>query len=142
MFEIEKAYIDINAIEEGRWVPLGAEFPEVEVFTRGMTCAPARRMRDKLRREAPRSERMRNGLLSPEAEDRILKEVIGQVCITDWRGLASGGKPLPFSRETLASILTEPRARALAAAFVGAVIDLETRTGEAQEEVAGNSPAP
>lgn len=142
MFEIESAYLDVEAIEGGRWLPLGADFPGVEIYARGLSSAPAKALSMKLRREAGKKDRMMGGSLTDEAEERIRKAVIVEKCVTDWRGFSSGGKPLKFSKETLAGFMDEPRARKIAVAIVSAIIDLEQTTAAAAEEIEGNSPAP
>ena len=141
MFNLESAYLDVQAIEEGRWLPLGADFPGVEIYARGLSSAPAKALSMKLKREAPKKDRILGGQLTEEAEERIRKTVISERCVTDWRGLASGGVPLEFSKAALMSILDEPRARKIAVAIIGAIIDLEQTTEKAEAEVAGNSPA-
>ena len=141
MFNLESAYLDVAAIEEGRWLPLGADFPGVEIYARGLSSAPAKALSMKLKREAPKKDRILGGQLTEEAEERIRKTVISERCVTDWRGLASGGKPLEFSKAALMSILDEPRARKIAVAIIGAIIDLEQTTEKAEAEVAGNLPA-
>lgn len=141
MFEIESAYLDVNAIEEGRWVPLGADFPGVEVFARGLSSAGAKAFDMKLRREAKSKDRLSNGLLTEDAHNRIFKEVLVEKCVTDWRGFSSGGKPLPFAKETLLGFLTEPRARAIGKAIVNAITVLEQTTKASEAEVVGNLPA-
>ena len=141
MFEIESAYLDVDAIEEGRWVPLGADFPGVEVFARGLSSAGAKAFDMKLRREAKSKDRLSNGLLTEDAQSRIFKEVIAEKCVTDWRGLSSGGKPLPFSKDTLLGLLSEPRARKIAVAIIGAITVLEQTTKASEAEVVGNLPA-
>jgi hypothetical protein len=138
MFEIERAYLDIEAIEAGRWLPLGADFPGVEILASGLTAPAAKRLRETLERKAPRADRLGNGQLSEDARDRILKTVIAQKCVHDWRGLASGGKPLAFSVETLEGIMREPRARRIAAAIVNAIVDLENTTLADEAEIEGN----
>lgn len=141
MFNLESAYLDVAAIEEGRWLPLGADFPGVEIYARGLSSAPAKALSMKLKREAPKKDRILGGQLTEEAEERIRKTVISERCVTDWRGLASGGVPLEFSKAALMSILDEPRARKIAVAIIGAIIDLEQTTEKAEAEVAGNLPA-
>jgi hypothetical protein len=141
MFELESAYLDVAAIEEGRWQELGADFPGVAILARGLTAPGAKKLRSHLRRVAPKSDRLSNGQLSDEAEDRILKVTIARECVLDWRGLASAGKPLAFSKETLEGIMNEPRARKIAAAIVNAIIDLEQTTVAAEDDIVGNSQA-
>lgn len=141
MFELESAYLDIEAINEGRWLPLGAEFPGVEVLARGLSSPDAKKLRTHLRRTAPKSDRLSSGQLSEEAEDNILKIAVARQCVLDWKGLSSGGKPLPFSTAALEGIMNEPRARRIAAAIVNAIVDLEQTTIAAEDAVSGNSPA-
>lgn len=138
MFDIETAYVDVNAIEEGRWVPLGSEFPGVEILTKGLTSTGAKLFQAKASREAPRRERTASGRLTEDAQERILRETVIEKCVQDWRGLSAGGEPLAFSKETLRMIMTEPKARRIAAAIVTAITDLETATTEAAEAVVGN----
>lgn len=138
MFDIESAYVDVNAIEEGRWLPLGPDFPGVEVLAKGLTSSGAKAFQAKATREAPRKERLTSGRLTDEAQERILRETIIERCVQDWRGLSSGGEPLVFSKDALRMIMTEPKARRIAAAIVTAITDLETATESAQEQVLGN----
>ena len=141
MFEITDAYLDIDAINDGKWMALGTEFSGVEVLARGLSSPGAKKLRQHLRRTAPKSDRLSNGQLSEDAEDNILKIVVARECVSDWKGLSSGGKPLPFSTETLEGIMNEPRARRIAAAIVNAIVDLEQTTIAAEETVSGNSEA-
>jgi hypothetical protein len=141
MFELESAYLDVAAIEEGRWQELGADFPGVAILARGLTAPGAKAMEMKLMREAPKKDRIFNGQLTEEALNRIRKKVVIEKCILDWRGLSSGGKPLPFSKETLEGIMNEPRARKIAAAMVQAILDLEQTIVAAEDDIVGNSPA-
>lgn len=139
MFNVEDSFVDIQAIEQGRWVELGADFPGVEIEVVGLTSKAAKRYHEQMERTAPRADRLANGQLTPDAKDRILRTVVTQKCVRDWKGLASGGKLLPFSVEKLSYFMNEPQARRLAAAIINAIVDLEGRKLEAQEEVKGNS---
>lgn len=138
MFEIESAFLDAAAIEEGRWVALGSEFPGVEVLVKGLTSTEAQKYQSRAQRSAPRRDRLANGRLTDEAQERILKETVIEKCVMDWRGLGSKGKPLPFSKEALTSFMTEPKARKIAVAIITAITDLEQTMAEVSEEVAGN----
>ena len=57
LFELEDAFVDIDAIEEGRWVPLGADFPGVEIFTVGLSSKGATKFKEMLERTTPRKNR-------------------------------------------------------------------------------------
>ena len=138
LFDLESAYLDIDTIEAGRWLPLGAEFPGVEILARGLTSPDAKKLRAHLQRTANKDDRLSNGMLTAEADDRILRIVIARKCLMDWQGLGSGGKPVPFTAATAESLMTEPRARRIAAAIVNAIVDLENTTVAAGAAVTGN----
>ena len=138
LFELEDAFVDIDAIEEGRWVPLGADFPGVEIFTVGLSSKGATKYKEMLERTTPRKNRHSNGQLTEETREVILKQVVSTKCITDWRGVGSGGKPLPFTKEKLEYLLAEPKARRLAAAMINAITDLEVRKAVSEEEITKN----
>lgn len=137
-FNIEDVYVDVAAIEEGRWVPLGAEFPGVEIEICGLSSKAAKRLQQQLERTAPRAKRLTNGQLTPEAMDEILTEVMVEKCVRDWRGIAQKGEVLPFSKETLKRFLSEPKLRRFKIAVINAITDLETKREEAQEGLAKN----
>lgn len=138
LFDLEDAFVDITAIEEGRWVPLGADFPGVEIFTVGLTSKGAKKYQEMRERTAPRQDRHSNGQLTETTKDAIIRDTVSAKCITDWRGLGSGGEPLPFSKEKLNYILSEPKARSLAMAMINAIVDLELRKAVTVKEVAKN----
>lgn len=138
LFDLEDAFVDITAIEEGRWVPLGADFPGVEIFTVGLTSKGAKKYQEMRERTAPRQNRHSNGQLTEDTKDAIIRDTVEAKCITDWRGLGSGGEPLPFTKEKLHYLLSEPKARALASAMINAIVDLELRKASTVKEVAKN----
>lgn len=138
MFDVESAFVDVEVIEQGKWIALGADFPDVEIRAKGMSSTGARALYDKLRREAPRTDKLTNGQLSEAAQERILREVILEKCLLDWRGFASGGKELPFNKKTAEGFMTEPKARRIGMAIVTAILAIdETRAAKA-EEIAKN----
>lgn len=138
LFDLESAFLDIEAIHGGKWISLGADFPGVEILARGLSCPEAKKLRQHLERTAPKEDRLSNGQITQEAAARIVAIVVARKCVLDWRGLAMGGKPLPFSVETLESIMKEPRADRVAAAFVNAIGYLEQTTVRAEAAVSGN----
>lgn len=138
LFDIDSVMLDVDAIEQGRWVALGADFPGVEIDVRGLSSTMAKNHRQMLERRATRADMLSNGRLSTEAQDRILKETVIEHCVKNWRGLASGGKPLAFSKETLRSFLFEEKARKIANAIINAITDLETKTVDNAKAVEKN----
>lgn len=124
-FDLESAYLDVDAIDAGRWVPLGADFPGVEINACGLSSEAAQELFDRLRREAPREDRLANGLLSDAANERIIRKVILEVCLKDWRGFTSNGKPVPYAKNTAEGLLTDRKARLIANAIVGAIMVID-----------------
>lgn len=138
LFDLEDAFIDITAIEEGQWIPVGAEFPGVEVLATGLSVKATEKYHEMLERNAPRKERMANGQLTSESRNKILRQVVKDKCIHDWRGLGYQGKQLPFSKDQLGMILEEPKARRLAAAFINAITELEQTKLRKEDAIAKN----
>ena len=137
-FNIEDIYVDVAAIEEGRWVPLGAEFPGVEILARGLSSKPAQKYQEMLERTTPRNKRLTNGRLTAEATDEILTKTLVEKCVFDWRGIAQDGAVLPFSKEKLQEFMTQPRLRRFKIGVINAITDLETKKTEAEEALTKN----
>lgn len=136
-FNIEDAFLDVEAINKGKWVPLGADFPGVEILSSGISSTEAKSYMAMLRRQVPRAQ-LEGGRLSTEAEERIFRKTIVEKCVHDWRGLNSGGEPLPFAKDTLEKFLTEPKARLIGQAIVAAILDLDNTRATEAEEASGN----
>lgn len=124
-FDLDSAYLDVDVIDAGRWIPLGADFPGVEIHACGLSSEGAKELFDRLSREAPREDRHVNGILTDEASSRIIRKVILEKCLKDWRGFASGGKPVPYAKKTAEGLLTERKARLIANAFVNAIMAID-----------------
>lgn len=138
LFDLEDAYLDIDAIEDGRWIPIGAEFPGVEVLATGLSVKATEKYHEMLERNAPRKERLANGTLTSDSRNKILRQVVRDKCIHDWRGIGFQGKALPFTKAQLGEILEDPKARRLAAAFINAITDLEQTKLRREDAVAKN----
>lgn len=138
MFDIETAFVDVDTIDKGTWIELGAEFPGVEIHARGFSSKDAKALYDRLRRECPRKDRMANGQVSEEANDRMMKRVIIEKCLIDWRGFSSGGKPLAYSKDTARSLLDEPKARRIAVAIIQAVGAIDDTRATVDEDAEKN----
>ena len=141
MFELKSAYLDLEAIDEGKWMPVGSEYEGFEIYARGLTSPDAEKLRNHLRRTAPKSDRESNGKISEEAEDNILRTVVARECVKDWRGIYDDGKPVPFTPETLEGLMKLRDARKIASAIVNTIVALENTTVAAEETVSGNSEA-
>lgn len=124
-FDIESAYLDVDAIDAGRWIPLGADFPGVEIHACGLSSEGAKALFERLSREAPREERHANGILTDDASSRIIRKVILEKCLKDWRGFVSGGKAVPYAKNTAEGLMSERRARLIANAIVNAIMAID-----------------
>lgn len=138
MFDIEEAYLDVETIEKGKWIPLGADFPGVAIQARGMSSKEAKVYLDRLRRELPRTERLADGSIPEEVNERIITKVIVEKCLFNWRGFGAGGKELAYSKTTAEGFMTEPKARKIGQAIVGAIIAIDNTKARKAEEVSGN----
>lgn len=136
-FNIEDAFLDVEAINKGRWVPLGANLPGAEVQVTGISSTEAKAYMERLRREVPRAQRI-SGKISDAAEEKVFKKTILDKCLHDWRGLSSAGEPLAFSKEMAETFLNDPKARLIGQAIVEAVLDLDNTKISEDEEAAGN----
>lgn len=136
--EIVNLLLDTKAIEEGRWRPLGADFPGVEVLVSGLSAPKAKALHEKMLRKAPAGDRHRNGTLTADAEERIVRTVILERCLHDWRGFTRGGQPLAYNREDAELFMLQPEGRVISKAIVEAIIAIEDTRAVAVEESSGN----
>lgn len=87
----------INIIDNGTWIGDFDEAPGVELLVTGLQSEAAQ----KLQRSKQASLRAKNRgkVISDEQLARVTKEVLIEVVLKDWRGLKSGGEPIPYSQE-------------------------------------------
>lgn len=136
--DINKLLVDVSAIEGGKWIPLGADFPKIEVNVCGLSSKSAKVYRDSLERKAPREDRLRDGSLTSDAQDLIIRKVILAHCLKDWKGFTQDGKPVPYNRETAELFMLKPEGRVVGKAIVEAIIALEDTRLESEEAMLGN----
>lgn len=131
---------DAASEEEGKWAPIveGVEFK-------------IRRLRSKAVQEAQRKiygphERAMRGKDLPDAiETMCTIRLLSEAVIVDWRGdemKDEKGKPVPFSPETCAELLSDPETgRDLRATVLSFTADSEFYAPEDQAADLGNSSA-
>lgn len=95
-------------------------------------------LKSKLERNAPREDRHRNGQLTDEAGDRIIKRVILAKCLKDWRGFTRGGDAMEYSRDMAELFLLKDEGRVIGKAIVDAIVALEDTRQASGEEYSGN----
>lgn len=102
-FSLSDLRIDTEAESAGAWIGDIPDMPLLKLYARGWHCPQAEALLLRLARQ---------GVPLPEAETRVLREVI----LLDWRGLTDGGVAVPFSAEMAAHLLTDPEFRLFRAA--------------------------
>jgi hypothetical protein len=96
--------IDHKLSEEGEWVKNIPNADDLELRVRGLTCAPARILRNKLIRALPAAVRNNPDGLPPDVLDRIEATIVAEVILLDWRNLDEGA----YSKEMAAQYLSDP----------------------------------
>lgn len=96
------------AIEAGEWVSDIPNAGNLRLKVRGRFCQAAVKLEARLRRNAPPTDRERDGALTPDAETRILRTVLHEAILMDWDGLTDGGTPVAFDREIAGQWLHDP----------------------------------
>lgn len=87
----------LAVIDGGTWVDMGDEAPGVELLVCGLQSEAARKATRQ--KQAFLRKKGRGKELTDEQHSAIMKEVLAEVVLKDWRGLKSNGKDLPYSRE-------------------------------------------
>lgn len=107
MFDIAKLVHTpeaLKAIDEGTWVPAGDDAPGVEFLVTGFTSPAAQA----LVKKKTVAWVMKNPNKALTTEDRAIinREVAAEEVLRGWRGLAAGGKEIPYTKELAAKWLT------------------------------------
>lgn len=129
---------DSNAIENGEWVPLGDEYGDVEIFTRGFTDAYFDAQSAK-QRKAARGVNGDTGAL-PTAIRRAINIsclVKHALCGDVVRNLTDDDG-VPVTKDAFLELLEDPDYRELAGACFRAVGTVGQRRSADLEEAAGN----
>ncbi|WP_201159426.1 hypothetical protein [Rhodoplanes elegans] len=124
-------------IEQGEWIGDLPELGDVAFRVRGLGNADYRALQHKLINEIP--ARLRRKGLGADDQDRIQTECLIETVLTDWRGLTSGGAPLPYSREKARELLTDPDFRRLRDAVFAAASMVGEDVAAADEALEKNS---
>lgn len=115
------------AVENGDWVDSIPDMGDLRLKVRGTESAEWRRLMGKLHAAVPRQKRAA-GALDPEENDRMISTCLLEIGLLDWDGLTGeDGKPIPYSKERAAELLTQPEYRS----FRNAVLWAATIVGQA-----------
>lgn len=87
----------LAVIDQGTWVDVSDEAPGVELLVVGLRSEQARK---ELRsRQTVVRKKNRGRELSDTQHSDIMKEVLVDVVLKDWRGLKSDGEPIKYSKD-------------------------------------------
>jgi hypothetical protein len=132
--------LDRATVEDGMWVKLR---DGIEVKVRSVRSEIVKKVRARAQRPYERLLATQKWRYLPEQEEKIAETVIIEGVLLDWRNIeGEDGKPLPFNRETVKAIITDPEMVVFREDIMTASGLDETFRRELAEEIAGNSPAP
>ena len=136
--DINSLAIDIEAVQEGRWVGDLPEMGDLRLRVRGFSSPKVQALRARKLRALPKKDRERDGQPKFEAALRVTAEVLHEAVLLDWEGLTDGNKPLPYDADLARQWLTDARFQRFADAVATAAQIVDNGEAEATEELAGN----
>ena len=100
--------IDSAKLEQGDWVDDIPGVGDIRLLVRGIGNDDYRRRQAELTAALPRHMRK-----EPAAQDKVANALIVETLLEGWEKVeGDDGKPLPFSREAVLAILSDPDMRA------------------------------
>lgn len=126
----------LDLVDNGTWIGDLDELPGVELYVTGLQSDSAQKlMRSK---QAAQRAKNRNKPLTDDQQTAIVREVLGEVVLNDWRGFTSNGKPLEFDRETVRKWLMLRNGEKLATAVLVAAQRVDQQAAELAKELSKN----
>ena len=99
--------VNADAIELGRWVPIGHILPGVRLKVRGLENTDYRRLRNKLIADIPRAERLKG--VDTLTLEKINAQLLADTILVGWEGIEDeDDRLLPFTREKASQIINDP----------------------------------
>ncbi|WP_291209020.1 hypothetical protein [Hyphomonas sp.] len=102
-----------HARENGRWMTDLPNMGDLKIFTRGLRNAAAAKLTARFFESLPRKEK--RGTLSIESRERLNTEILVETCVMPdpdtgkaWNLTDDAGADIPFSKEKLRELLTDP----------------------------------
>lgn len=130
---------DTTAIAQGQWVGELDGMGDLRLKVRGISTPSVLATKSAKTRAALKKDRMRDGSLTQEAENRIWGEVMAEVILLDWEGvLDENGKPLKYDPALALQLCTHPDWAVFAVAVVEAASRVDADNTGKIEEVSGN----
>lgn len=126
----------LAVVDAGTWVDMSDEAPGVELFVTGLRSAEARKaIRQK---QAFARKKNRGKELSDEQHSEIMKEVLHEVVLKDWRGFKSDGEDLPYDSKLARGFLMDRGGERFAELVISAAQRLDAEASDYAEEVVKN----
>jgi hypothetical protein len=130
--------VDVQAEDDGVWVPMSEVQPNFEIKLRSIRSDAYRKAQTKKFSKLRALGRLSTARLTDESE-RITRECISEACILDWKGLKNkSGVEVPYSPEQAKSFMTERRFAMVAEAITVAVRGVGMVEEAEEEKVKGN----
>lgn len=106
--ELSKLSRDSKAASEGAWIDGMPGMGDFRVKVRGNTSPEVISRRIQLEQAASMDERNENGMLTVEAQTRIMRQVQHEVVLMDWENLTIDGEPVQYSADMAERIVMNP----------------------------------
>jgi hypothetical protein len=115
--------IDSAKLEQGDWVGDIPGLGDIRLLVRGLGNDDYRRRQAELTAALPRHMRK-----EPAEQDRVANTLIVETLLEGWEKVeGDDGKPLPFSREAVLAILSDPDMRAFNDGVIWAAMAVSER---------------
>lgn len=126
----------VNAIDNGVWVGNLPNFEDAELLVTGTGSKEARDLLDS-KRMAMRVKSEGKPITNEQAA-RIMREVLAEVVLKDWRGITSDGKEVPYSKELATKWLTSRHGETFADIVLTAAQRVDNEANKLAEETVKN----
>lgn len=123
-------------VDNGTWVGDLDGAPGVEFLVCGFQSKEARNLLEK--KQAQARAKNRNKPLSIDQLTRCTREVLAEAVLKGWRGLKSGGKDLPYTKDAATKWLTSRNGEKLASLVLQAAQTLDDQANDFVVDVTKN----
>ena len=126
----------LAVIDQGTWVDMSDEAPGLELLVCGLRSESARKaIKDK---QVIARKKNRGKELTEDQNTSIMKEVLCEVVLKDWRGLKSGGKDLAYDANLARNWIMSRSGERFTELVIAAAQRLDAEADSFVEEVSKN----
>lgn len=126
----------LAVIDQGTWVDVSDEAPGVELLVVGLRSEQARK--ELRNRQTVVRKKNRGKELSDTQHSDIMKEVLVDVVLKDWRGLKSDGEPIKYSKDLAKQWIMSRSGERFTEIVIAAAQRLDAEAESFVEEVSKN----